>query len=72
MQKVLIGIARGVFLLVFAILKGTWFASGVTLDMYKARRERKATKQDQANERELTRLLLERERQRLKEESAGK
>ncbi|MCZ4089098.1 hypothetical protein [Sinorhizobium psoraleae] len=72
MQKVLIAVVKGVALLVLSILKGIWFASDVILDMYKDHRDRKATKQHQANERELTKLLLERERQRLKEERAGK
>lgn len=62
--KVFVAMLGGVFAILGAILSTIF----VTTPEQRERREKRAAKEHEANERELTKLLLAREKKRLKEE----
>ncbi|MCK3776194.1 hypothetical protein MZK49_05555 [Ensifer sesbaniae] len=67
--KIFVAILGGVFAVLGAILTAIF----VTTPEQRERKEKRAAKEHEANERELTKLLLAREKKRLKEERrAGK
>jgi len=76
MQNVLVAIVKIVVAILaglFSILGAVLSAIFVTTPEQRERREKRAAKEHEANERELTKLLLAREKKRLKEERrAGK
>lgn len=67
--KIFVAVVAGFFSILGAILSAIF----ITTPEQRERKEKRAAKEHEANERELTKLLLAREKKRLKEERrAGK